>query len=1300
MVTLLLGPFEVRDGTAPVRLGGRKPRALLARLALDANRTVPVERLIVDLWGEDAPATAPKMIQMHVSQLRKALPPDVLVTRPGGYAFIAEPDAIDLARFERLRDEGRAELAAGDASSATRLLADALGLWRGEALAEFAEPFATLEAARLAQLRLDCLEDRFDAELALGNQAVVTAELEALVAREPLRERAREQLMLALYRSGRHAEALATLHDLRRTLDEQLGLVPSAALGQLEQRILEHDPSLLAVPPRAQRPADRAAPKPAPAPAPPAAERRRVSTVAVSFLGPDALGGAVDPEDLDELGVAVRRAAAEIVERLGGRLGPASGDQIVAGFGVAVTREDDVRRAVRAALELRDVIPLAAAGWPAGVVTVRIAVETGMAVISPEVVAQGMGCTVAAAAVRLLARTPAGAVVAGPAVARIVREAIAARPIGGGAVEVRREVEPGAAAAARSRFVGRSAEVALVAERHRRAAGGRGQVVLLSGEPGIGKTRLVRELLRQASAATTFRSSPDHTCSPLYPVAAVLRETAERWRAAGRGLPAVEAALLETQLAPAGAEPAEPLVEVSPEEQHRRLLGAITEVLLAPGGAEPAVLVFEDVHWADPTTLDLLDRLVRELATEPVLVLATARPEFVPAWSAASYAAVITLDRLGPRDIEALVAGLLDGAAPPPGLARAIEQRSDGVPLFAEELVLALRDAGALRRTSAGWELTGLCDDVVPETLHDLLRARLDGLGDARAVAQVGAVLGRRFDRDLLQAVAGLDARTVDAGLARLVDAELLHERGRGDGARYVFKHALVRDAAYASLVRPARRELHARAARVLEQRRPEIVAAAPEVLARHLEASGDHLAAAASWLRAGERALRAPAYAEAMAHYEAGLHALEQLPGDAPLTLELDLQLGLGSARMAALGYAADATEAAYARAEQLSGELEDSARLAPALFGLAVYACARGEQRRCRELALRLRRIADVVGDADIALQADGVLAITSCLSGDFGEGFAAVDRALAAWDPERHRAHMFTWGQEPGIAAYAAHVFLLGCTGQLEEARRVGKEGVRLARGIGHPLSLAYLVAGMGVAELIAGERDRVARIGADLRELTTAHDLSMWRVWADVLVAWARARGGDLHGGLAAAREALDARAEIGFLGMQPYFLAVVADLAIDAGELDVATGLLAEGRALAAASGERVADRELARVSARLASRREGHRPSRDVLDERDRVGRHAADLVRDHPRLPAHAQHVQARHGRDAAVVHDPAVGADRLGDPQEGELAPVARRPDDGREAVEVHHPHRRRRLDGHDALARRRADVIVDPA
>jgi DNA-binding SARP family transcriptional activator/class 3 adenylate cyclase len=856
MVTLLLGPLEVRDETAPVKLGGRKARALLARLALDADRTVPAERLIEDLWGEDPPETAAKMVQIHVSQLRKVLPSGVVVTRPGGYAFDVDPESIDLVRFERLRDVGRGALAAGDAGKAGRLLGEALALWRGEALAEFSEPFAVLEAARLAQLRLDCVEDRIDAELALGHHAAVTTELEALVAREPFRERARAQLMLGLYRSGRHADALATLQDLRRTLDEELGLVPSATLGALEQRILRHDPSLLledAAPGRGsavEPPAHRVPRAPArAAPAPVVAEkreRRRVTVVALSFADGDALAAAMDDEELDELVRRARSRMAEIVERLGGDIGPASGEQMLAGFGIRGVREEDAAQAVRAALELRDAIPEIAGASPCGAVPVRVAVETGMAVVIGDVRVDGMGCSVGAAAARLGAQAPAGAVLLGPVAARAVRDVMVPEPAGGGAMEVRGELAAGAVREARSPFVGRDAELALLTERHRRAASGRGQVVLVTGEPGIGKSRLVGELVArlatpEAGGTTTFRCSPDPK-APLHPVAAVLRENPARWRAAGRasGLCEVDSALLETQLAAAG--------NAEPGDQQSRLAGAIADVLLAPVGAAPSVLVFEDIHWADSATLGLIERLVRQLATEPVLVLLTMRADVVPAWMSVSYATVVALDRLGVSELELLVGGLLDDSSPPEGLVAAIDERSDGVPLFAEELVLALRDAGTVRRGRSGWELADLRGPLaVPDTLHDLLLARLGQLGPARVVAQVGAVLGRRFDRQLLDAVAGLDEDVVDEALARLVDAEVLHERGRGASARYVFKHALARDAAYASLQRSARRALHLRAARALEQRRPDVVAAEPEVLARHLDAA-DERALAATW--------------------------------------------------------------------------------------------------------------------------------------------------------------------------------------------------------------------------------------------------------------------------------------------------------------------------------------------------------------------------------------------------------------------------------------------------------------------
>jgi predicted ATPase len=325
-------------------------------------------------------------------------------------------------------------------------------------------------------------------------------------------------------------------------------------------------------------------------------------------------------------------------------------------------------------------------------------------------------------------------------------------------------------------------------------------------------------------------------------VAAVLRQDPERWRAAGRasGLCAVDAGLLETWLAAADDAAADTAVE--PDDRHGRRLCAVADVLLAPSESAPSVLVFEDVHWADSATLGLIERLVRQLATEPVLVVLTMRADVVPAWTSLSYATVVALDRLGASELELLVRGLLDDSLPPEGLVAALDERSDGVPLFAEELVLALRDAGTLRRGGGGWELADVRGPLaVPDTLHDLLLARLGQLGPARVVAQVGAVLGRRFDRELLDAVAGLDEDVVDEALARLVDAEVLHARGRGASARYVFKHALARDAAYASLQRSARQALHLRAARALEERRPDVVAAEPEVLARHLDAAGEH---------------------------------------------------------------------------------------------------------------------------------------------------------------------------------------------------------------------------------------------------------------------------------------------------------------------------------------------------------------------------------------------------------------------------------------------------------------------------
>ncbi|HSD76027.1 MAG TPA: BTAD domain-containing putative transcriptional regulator, partial [Solirubrobacteraceae bacterium] len=683
---------------------------------------------------------------------------------------------------------------------------EALALWRGDALAEFGEPFAVTEAARLDELRLACLEDRIDADLALGRHADVAAELEVLVARAGLRERLRGQLMLALYRCGRHADALAAYHDFRRTLDEELGLVPSAALADLERRILVQDPALAAPPrpaeqpppapagrpepvppaepsppgpaaaPPAAEPAAAAATQPAPPPTPASAsgvrELRRVTVLSCSLPGATELAERLDPEDLHELVRDFRRSCSEIVERFGGHVAWTAGHGHLAYFGLRCAREDDPRRAVRAGLAAAAAVSTAGGER----VAIRCGVDTGLVVAGgPDGEEPLTGGAVADAAARLAAAAPPAGVLIGPATERLLRGAFELRARDGAFEVLREAIAPRSVADVHGRppLIGRTHELGLLAERHRRAAAGHGQVVVVSGEPGIGKSRLVAELHRRAAAPgpgsrpIVVRCSPDHTGSALYPVATALAGP-------GHDGPEHEGDVeLRGLLAPLLGTGGPAALDATAAEHKQRLLGVLSDRLLhAAAGDGARLVVFEDAHWADPSTLELLERLVREVATTSVLLVVTVRPGLAPSWTARSYVAQLTLDRFGDAEVAALVSALLGGTVPPTGLVAAIEERTDGVPLFVEEVVRAMLESGVLeRRDDGAYDLAGPATALaIPETLHDLLVARLDRLGPAKAVAQVAAVLGRRFDRELLHAVELVDGAALDDALARLVE--------------------------------------------------------------------------------------------------------------------------------------------------------------------------------------------------------------------------------------------------------------------------------------------------------------------------------------------------------------------------------------------------------------------------------------------------------------------------------------------------------------------------------------------------
>jgi DNA-binding SARP family transcriptional activator len=695
----ILGPLEARDGPTPVELGPPRQRALLALLLLRRNEVVPQEVLIEELWPDGPPETAAKIVQMYVSDLRKALDPErrLLVTQRPGYRLAVEPEQVDAARFERLAADARGR----PPEEASARLRDALALWRGPALADFTyEPFAQAEIARLEELRLATLEDRIEADLELGRDAELVPELEALVGRHPLRERLRAQLMSALYRSGRQAEALQTFADARRALVDELGIEPGAGLRALQRRILEQDPALEAVA--------------APVAAPPT--RKLVTVVHVELSAPG-----LDAEVASQRLASAADAVAAAIERHGGEVQRPDAGAITGTWGAARVREDDARRALRAAEEAR--------------AEVAAPVVAATSVVSAE------------------------AVVAGGTVSAALR-----RPAAPGELVVSDETRRLAAEPERRRdapLVGREDELAQLTDAFARVVRERSpRLFTLLGPAGIGKSRLAQELSERVDARVAVGR-----CGPY---GDALRPAHELLVAAGADADAV-------------------LAQSTREETFWAARRALEEA----ARARPLLAVVDDLQWAEPTLLALVEHVADLARDAPLMLLCLARPEFLdarPAWGGGKLNATsLLLEPLGDEDARRLYAHLAAG------IDEARRERvvgaAEGNPLFLEQLLAVVEETGEA--------------DELPPTIHALLAARLDLLEPhERETLQRAAVAGREFWRGVL----GDDAR-VDA----LVRKELVRPAAsslRGEEA-YRFRHGLVRDAAYRSVPKARRAELH-----------------------------------------------------------------------------------------------------------------------------------------------------------------------------------------------------------------------------------------------------------------------------------------------------------------------------------------------------------------------------------------------------------------------------------------------------------------------------------------------------------
>ena len=753
----MLGPLEVLVDGEPVSLPRKKQRALLALLLLRAGEAVSTDELIEELWAGQPPATAKDALQNYVSQLRKALGAEVIVTRDPGYALEVTAEQTDLGRFERLVAEARGE----EANACAAKLREALGLWRGPPLADLAyEAFTGLEMARLEELRASAQADLVDAELELGRHGELVAELETTIAERPFDERPRAQLMLALYRAGRQADALEAYSHARRTLDEELGLEPGAQLRELEQAILRQDTALEA-----------------PLAAPVGLEERR-KTVTILFadlVESTELAEALDPESLRRVLDGYFGAARRAIEGHGGTIEKFIGDAVMAIFGVPVAHEDDALRAVRAAADTRAAVAALseAVEREHGLkLDLRIGINTGDVYVGDP----GHGGLVTGNAVNVAKRVeqaaPSGSIMLGAATLELVRDAVrvkAVKPRTKTPLPAFRllELVPGAPSVARyleAELVGRQDELRrllVVFEEAKREPPS--QVVAVVGEPGIGKTRLANELIalveRDATVLTGRCISYGEGATYL-----PLREMVERLEV-GTVLAEAEDAELVTQrvlelvgLAEGTAPAGEGAWAV------RRLFEALAR-------ERPLLLAFEDVHWAEPTLLDLIEQLA-ERATGPILAVCIARPELLderPSWTERA----LVLEPLAEEESVALLASLPGGDELTADARQRIVEVTAGNPLFAEQLFAFVAERGP-----------GMLDDV-PPSVEALLESRLDLLdSDERALLQRAAVIGREFaHRALVELSPAEAAATLSGHLFELVRKGLVRPArapGRG----------------------------------------------------------------------------------------------------------------------------------------------------------------------------------------------------------------------------------------------------------------------------------------------------------------------------------------------------------------------------------------------------------------------------------------------------------------------------------------------------------------------------------------
>ena len=757
-------------------------------------------------------------------------------------------------------------------------------------------------------------------------------------------------------------------------------------------------------------------------------------------------------------------------------------------------------------------------------------------------------------------------------------------------------------------LIGREHELAILLERWRRAKDGDGQVVLIAGDAGIGKSRLLRALHEELSAephvALRHFCSPYHTNSALHPIITQLERAAgfasddqagdrlaklEGLLGRGTGQLDEVVPLIGALLGVSTGE-RYPAADLSRQRQKQRTLEVLVEQLAGLARERPVLELYEDVHWVDPSTLEFLDLLVERARALPVLVVLTYRPDFSPPWTGQSHVTTLTMSRLGRRQGAALVEGVTGARALPAEVLDQIVARTDGVPLFIEELTKTVIELGLLTDAGDHYELAGpLPPLAIPATLHDLLMARLDRLAPVKELAQAAAAIGREFSHDLLAAVSPMSEAALDSALDHLVSAELIFRRGTPPDATYRFKHALVQDTAYQSLLKSRRQQLHARIAEILEQKFPDTVKSEPELLARHYTEAGSAGKAVTYWQRAGENALQRSANLEATAHLAKGLEVLRALPdGPERARRELNLLTTMGPALTATKGYAAPEAGTAYRRVLELCQELGDTAKQFSALHGLWHFHYNRAELDAARSLAEQLVDVANGRGDPGLDLAAYRALGYTLNDLGELEASRSCLERVITSYDPAVHGGYAFRHGgSDPGVGSLSIGAWGVWALGYPDQALGQNAAGLALARKLAHPLSEAWALTSAAAVHQLRGEPKAAKEHAEAAVGIASERGFALWIDWASILRGWARGEQEASAEAIAEMRKGLDAARATGAVLWTPYWLALLASVHGRLGQAQ--EGLVATAEALTevARTGERFWEAELQRLKGQL-----------------------------------------------------------------------------------------------------------------